>query len=300
MEEVLRKNLADLIDETLLELEELKKSRFAASEIEVKGPGEGIAGKPSNGDLHAKAEDKKDEDEDEEAEKAEGTNRQSDPDGGHHKPIAGEGMKHGQGPEKGSHGGKVRGTDGKNTESDPGETHWTEKSDKDDDKDDKKKKKDKDAKGGEEHEAEEKEAIGKLAGLAGMKKGDNSPSPEQVDANVQKLVMHGLKKSQEESETFMKSFVEERVKPLEDKLSTILDLVHKIADQPVPSKGLTGRAVPLMKSADELGGEQLSKSEVASKLFELKKSGTKVDSLDITKAEMGQDLSKIVEKYKIS
>ena len=129
-----------------------------------------------------------------------------------------------------------------------------------------------------------------------MKKGE---SPESVDAEVQKLVMHGLKKSQEESETFMKSFVEERVKPLEDKLSTILDLVHKIADQPVPPKGLTGRAVPLMKSADD-AGESLSKGEVASKLFELKKSGTKVDSLDITRAEMGQDLSKIIEKYKIS
>ena len=97
----------------------------------------------------------------------------------------------------------------------------------------------------------------------------------------------------------MKSYVDEKVKPLEDKLSTILDLVNKIADQPVAPKGLTGRAVPLMKSAED-AGEQLSKSEVASKLFELKKSGTKVDSLDITRAEMGQDLSKIIEKYKIS
>src|SRR5271154_4574911 len=94
MKEELRKSLTDLIDETLLELEELKKSRFSASEIDIKGPGEGIAGKPSNGDLHAKAEDKKDdEEEDEDAEKAEGHNRQSDPDGGKHKPVAGEGMK---------------------------------------------------------------------------------------------------------------------------------------------------------------------------------------------------------------
>src|ERR1035437_80967 len=96
MNEELKKSLTDLIDETLLELEELKKSRFSASEIEIKGPGEGIAGKPSNGDLHAKAEDKdedEDEDKDEEAEKAEGQNRQSDPNGGHHKPVAGEGME---------------------------------------------------------------------------------------------------------------------------------------------------------------------------------------------------------------
>src|ERR1019366_9100506 len=126
MKDELRKSLTDLIDETLLELEELKKSRFSASEIEVKGPGEGIAGKPSNGDLHAKAEDKKDkdeDDEDEEAEKAEGQNRQSDPDGGHHKPVGGEGMEHGQGPEKSSHGGKSRDMSGKNSEADPGQTH---------------------------------------------------------------------------------------------------------------------------------------------------------------------------------
>ena len=294
MKEELRKSLTDLIDETLLELEELKKSRFSASEIEVKGPGEGIAGKPSNGDLHAKAEDKKKDDEDEEAEKAEGHNRQADPDGGKHKPVAGEGKEHGAGPSESPHAGKSRDMSGHNSESDPGQTHKVAKAD-DEDEDDKKKK-DKDAKGGDEHEKKEKEAIGKLANLAGMKKGE---SPEQVDAGVQKLVMHGLKKSQEESEALMKSFVEERVKPLEDKLSTILDLVHKIADQPVPPKGLTGRAVPLMKSAED-AGEQLSKGEVASKLFDLKKSGTKVDSLDITRAEMGQDLNKIIEKYKIS
>lgn len=265
MKEELRKSLTDLIDETLLELEELKKSRFSASEIEIKGPGEGIAGKPSNGDLHAKkAEDKKDDKEDEEkeeAEKAEGHNRQADPDGGHHK------MDKGEDAEK---------AEGHNRQADPdGGHHKMDKAEdkKDDDKDEKKK--DKDAKGGEKHEDEERKAIGKLADLAGMKK------------------------SLEESEALMKSFVEERVKPLEDKLSTILDLVNKIADQPVAPKGLTGRAVPLLKSADD-AVETLSKSEVASKLFELKKSGTKVDSLDITRAEMGQDLSKIIEKYKIS
>jgi len=300
MNEELKKSLTDLIDETLLELEELKKSRFSASEIDIKGPGEGIAGKPSNGDLHAKAEDKKkkDDDEDEDAEKAEGHNRQSDPDGGKHKPVAGEGMKDTHGRHSESPGANVTHGNGKNSESDPGNTqHESETVGKADDEDDKKKK-DKDAKGGEDHEKKEKKAIKELADLAGMKKGE-SPSPEQVDAQVQKLVMHGLKKSQEDTETFMKSYVDEKVKPLEDKLSSILDLVHKIADQPVPPKGLTGRAVPLMKGADE-AVENLSKSEVASKLFELKKSGTKVDSLDITRAEMGQDLSKIIEKYKIS
>jgi hypothetical protein len=299
MKEELRKSLTDLIDETLLEIEELKKSRFAASEIDLKGPGEGIAGKPSNGDLHAKAEDKKhdDEDEEEEAEKAEGHNRQADPDGGHHKPVAGEGQEHGHGPNQGMHGGQSRDMSGHNSSADPGQTHKVAKADDDEDEDDKKKK-DKDAKGGERHEAEEKKAIGKLANLAGMKKGEKSP--ESVNADVQKLVMHGLKKSQEESETLLKAFVEERVKPLEDKLSTILDLVNRIADQPVAPRGVTANAVPLRKSNEEGGFEELTKSEVASRLFELKKSGTKVDSLDITRAEMGQDLAKIAAKYKIS
>jgi hypothetical protein len=303
MKEELRKNLTDLIDETLLELEELKKSRFAASEIDLKGPGEGIAGKPTNGDLHAKAEDKDDEDEDEDAEKAEGTNRQSDPDGGKHKPVGGEGMKDTHGRHSESPNSSVTHGQGKNSESDPGNIHWAMKSEGDEghmkkDEDEDEDEKDKDAKGGEHHEKEEKKAIKKLSSLAGMKKGD-TPSPEKVDHDVQKLVMHGLKKSQEETEELLKSFVEERIAPLEDKLSTILDLVNRIAEQPVPAKGTTANAVPLRKSNEE-GYEELSKAEVASKLFELKKSGTKVDSLDITKAEMGQDLAKITAKYKIS
>lgn len=257
MKDELRKSLTDLIDETLLELEELKKSRYSAAETEIKGPGEGIAGKPSNGDLHAKAEDKKDDDKDEdekkkdeakkaeEAAKAEGQNRQADPDGGHHKMDKAEGQ---------------------NRQADPdGGHHKMDKAEDDDKKKDKKDKKDED------------------------KDGDKDEKKENPF----------MRKSEEEFSGLMKSFVEERVKPLEDKLSTILNLVNKIADQPVAPKGVTANAVPLKKSADD-AGEQLSKSEVASKLFELKKSGTKVDSLDITRAEMGHDLQKIVDKYKIS
>lgn len=241
MKEELRKSLTDLIDETLLELEELKKSRFAAAEIDLKGPGEGIAGKPSNGDLEAKkAEDDKKEDEEEkkkkeeEAKKAEGKNE--------------EAAK----------------AEGKNEEAAKAEDKKA-----DDKKDEKEPHKD-----DPEHEKKEKEMAKKL------------------------LDMH---KAQEEFPTLMKGYVEERVKPLEDKLSTILDLVHKIADAPVAPKGTTARAVPLLKSAEgEDTAESLSKSEVAEKLFELKKSGHKVDSLDIARAEMGQDLKKITEKYKIS
>jgi len=58
------KSLTSLIDDTLQEIEEIKKSKFAASEIKIEGPGDGIGGKPVNGDLHAKK--KEDEEEDEE------------------------------------------------------------------------------------------------------------------------------------------------------------------------------------------------------------------------------------------
>lgn len=241
MDNKLTKSLTDLIDETLMELDELRKSRFAASEIKIEGPGDGIAGKPSDGKLDAsKAEDKK---EDEKEEKSED-----------------------------------KAEKGENEEAAKGENEEAAKAEDKDEKDeDKKDKKDKDAKGGDEHEAKERKAIGELADLAGMKK-------SLVD----------------ESESLMKSYVEQRVAPLEAKLTTILDLVNKIADQPVAPKGATARtAAPLLKSADE-GAEPLSKAQVANKLFELKKSGTRVDSLDIAKAEMGQDLQQIAKKYEIS
>lgn len=233
MDNKLQKSLTDLIDETLMELDELRKSKFAAAEIKIEGPGDGIAGKPSDGKLDAaKAEDKKedDKDEDKKEDKAE---------------------------------------KGENEEAAKGENEEAAKADKEEDK------------------KEDKKDDDKKEDKKDDKKSDDKPA------------FPDLKKSFEDSESLMKSYVEERVKPLEDKLSTILELVNKIADQPVAPKGATARTAPLLKSADE-GAEPLSKAQVASKLFELKKSGTRVDSLDITKAEMGQDLQHIAKKYEIS
>lgn len=231
MDNKLTKSLTDLIDETLMELDELRKSKFAAAEIKIEGPGDGIAGKPSDGKLDAaKAEDKKDDEkeEDKKEDKA----------------------------EKGENEEAAKAEDKKEDKKDDKEPH------KDDPK----------------HEEKEKKIAKELLD---MHKGE-------------------MKKSLEDTESLMKSYVEERVKPLEDKLSTILDLVNKIADQPVAPKGATARsAAPLFKSVDE-AGEPLSKAQVANKLFELKKSGTRVDSLDIAKAEMGQDLQQIAKKYEIS
>lgn len=259
MKEELKKSLTDLIDETLLELEELKKSRFSAAEVDLKGPGEDhLAGKPVNGKLDAeKAEDKKDEeDEDEDkAEKGEGVNAPADPDAGHHKMDKGEGVNAPADPDAGHH--KMDKAEDK----------------KDDDKDEDEKEPHKDDP---KHEEKEKAMAKKLLD---MHKGE-------------------VKKSLDDTESLMKSYVDQKVGALEGKLASILEAVNKLADAPVPAKGVGYKgATPLLKSTDE--GEPLSKSEVASKLFDLKKSGTRVDSNDIAMAEMGHDLEKIVSKYSI-
>ena len=52
MDEKLVKSLTSLIDETIAEIEDLKKSRFSAAEVKLGGPGEdGIAGKPASGSI---------------------------------------------------------------------------------------------------------------------------------------------------------------------------------------------------------------------------------------------------------
>lgn len=248
MNNQLTKSLTDLIDETLLELEELRKSRFSASEIKIEGPGDGIDGKPSNGNLDAKkAEDEDDKDDEKDMDKA--------------------------------------------------DCDDMDKADKEDDKED-----DKEVEKSDDP-ADSAETKRKVKDLMNKKEEDEEDEEHEEDEEKEeKKKMKEMKKSFKESETLMKSYVEERVKPLEDKLSTILDLVNRIADQPIAAKGITARTpvTPLLKSGDAGNYETLSKGEVASKLFELKKSGTKVDSLDITKAEMGQDLKTIIKKYEIS
>lgn len=250
MQEELTKSLTDLIDETLMELEELKKSRFAASEVEIKGPGaDELAGKPVNGKLAEKAEDEKDEDkkdeDDDKAEKAEGVNSKAD---------MGKG-------------------EGVNAAADMGKAEDKKDDDKDEDKDEPHKDDPK-------HEEKEKAMAKKLLDM------HKSEEPKV------------LRKSDEEMESLMKSYVDSKVNALEGKLATILETVTKLADAPVPAKGVSYKGVaPLMKSNEAV--ETLSKAEVASKLFELKKSGSRVDSMDITMAEMGHDLEKIVSKYGI-
>jgi hypothetical protein len=228
-DEQMAKALKDLIDETIAEIEDLKKSdRFSASEIKIEGPGEGIDGKPVNGKLDAqKADDEEDEDEDEEmdeeAKKAESCEK-GVLDEAETKPIKKEEDK--------------------------------DEEDKDDDKEDKK--------------------------------------------VVQKEVDSAMKKSIDASEELMKSYIDSKIAPIEDKINSILNAVKELADTPVARKSVPFNAQPLIKS-DVDGVQPLNKSEVINKMLELKKSGVSVPTDDITRVELGgpADLEKFVNKYKL-
>lgn len=239
MNSELTKSLTALIDETLQELEELKKSRFAAAEIKIAGPGDDeLAGQPSDGKLgkeEDKEEDKEEEEEEDKAEKAD-----KDP-----MPLD-EAIAKPKRPKK---------------------------------------------------EQDEDAAAKKAKEL--MEKAEDEEDEEEEDED-EDHEEEEIKKSASQSTSLMKSMIDERVRPIEDKLSAIYDLVNQLADQPVAPKGFTARAVPLAKSANDTSAEPLSKGQLASKLFDLKKSGTPVDSLDIARVEMGQDLEQITRKYNIS
>lgn len=263
MNEELMKSLVSLIDESLAELDELKKSdRFSASEIKLGGPGEGLAGKDPQGSLgkEDKDSDKDDEDEDEDKEdkkdmdKAEGKNSEADPNAGHHKAVAKGEMSAGS-----SDGSNTGSAAGSNREADPNGGHHKAVSKaedkKDDDKDEDKKKKDKE----------------------------------------------DMKKALDDQSTLIKSYVDQKFSTFEDQLGKIAKLVQEIADTPVPSKSVSYKGIaPLKKSEDE-ASSALTKTAVVDKLFELKKSGKRVDSVDITSAELGSptELAKIANKYNI-
>ena len=81
------KSLTSLIDETLEEIEEIKKSKFAASEVSLGDSDAGMAGKSKNGELDAKkADDDEDEDDEDKKKKKEdidkGENEKADEDAG--------------------------------------------------------------------------------------------------------------------------------------------------------------------------------------------------------------------------
>lgn len=239
----LQKSLVALIDETLNELEELKKSKFAADEIKIEGPGEkDLAGKPVNGKLDAEKADKEEKEEKEEDEKEE-----------------------------------------KKVE---------KKEEKEEDKEEEKEEK-KEMEKGVLDEAEEKKVVKK------EEKEEKEEKKEDKKEEKEEKKEFPFKKSLEDQEALLKSYVDSKISGFESKLTQLTDMVAKLADQPVERKGIAaGQFAPLKKSEDT---RILSKSDVASKLFELKKSGKLVETSDIVKAETGssEDLRTIVDKYEI-
>jgi len=234
----LTKSLVELIDQTIAEIDELKKSeRFAASEIKLEGPGEGIDGKDPQGSLEAKK-----------AEAFEGEETAEE-----------EAMEE----EKKKKGAVKKGVL--------------------EEKDVKK----------EEDEAEEGDEEGE-------EEAEESDKTKKAEKDADSKMGYHLKKSEEEMNSLMKSMIDDRVKPIESKIDSILNLIKEIADTPVASKSVSYKDIsPLKKSEDST--EALNKTDVASKLWDLKKSGKVVDTNDITQAELGNPvtLQKIVEKYNI-
>jgi hypothetical protein len=223
------KSLTSLIDETLEEIEEIKKSKFAASEISLGDDKSGVADKSKNGKLEAKKaeadeEDEEEEDEDEDMDKADDEDEDEESD-------------------------------------DMDKADCMDKAEDEDEEDEKKESK--------KHEKKE-------------------PKKEE---------MKEMKKSLKNSESLMKSYVDERFSSLEKTISKLAAAVESIADAPVQRKGIPAGVAPLRKSSEET--ESLSKSEVANKLFELKKTGKHVDSADIFKVETGNNTTvlEIANKY---
>lgn len=230
------KSLTSLIDETLEEIEEIKKSKFAASEITLGDSDSGIAGKKKQGDLEAKKKEDEDEDEDDEDDMDKGENEKADPDHG----------KFAQAPTV---------SKGENEKADP------------------------------DH--------GKFAQAPTVSKKEDKDEDDEDEKEEKKE----MKKSIEASESLMKSYVDQKMGSLEEKLSKMAAAIEALADAPVARNSVPAGVAPLHKSADEI--EPMSKSEVANKLFELKKSGQDVDSSDIFRVETGNQATanEIASKY---
>lgn len=230
------KSLTSLIDETLEEIEEIKKSKFAATEISLGDSESGMAGKSKNGDLEAKKKEDEEDDEDKDKDDMDkGENEKADADHG----------KFAQAPTV---------SKGENEKADP------------------------------DH--------GKFAQAPTVSKKEDKDEDEEKEDK-----MKDMKKSIDESEALIKSYVDEKMGSLEEKLSKMAAAIEALADAPVERKGVPAGVAPLHKSADEV--EPLSKSEVAGKLFELKKSGQDIDSSDIFRVETGNNetVNEIATKY---
>jgi hypothetical protein len=257
----LSKSLADLIDETLAEIEELKKSdRFSAEEIEL---GE----KSAQGEM-AKGDDEERDEEDEEDEKEEEAKKAEDED-----------EDEAEDEEDDEEEAKKAEAECEKAEAEMAKAE--EECEKAEAIHLKALKKRDMCKADLEHKMKKKS----------MHKADWAKKSEGVNLMV---------KEEKEMKKSLAKSIEARISPLEAKLSQVLDVVKQIADTPLPQRGHTYRQVqPLAKSANDV--EPLNKSAVLNKLLDLKKTGTDVDAADVVRVEVGGtgDLHDIANKYGI-
>jgi len=158
-----------------------------------------------------------------------------------------------------------------------------EEKDEDEDKDDKKEEKD------------EKKDMDKAEDVEKKEEKDEDEKKEKKEEKDEDK--KDLKKSFAASESLLKTYVDEKMSSIEQKLAKMADAIAAIADAPAPRKGVPAGFVALQKSTDDIA--PLSKTELANKLFELKKSGAKVDSADIFRVETGNQATafEVANKY---
>ena len=193
MDQEMAKSLVNLIDETISEIEDLKKSRYSAAEAKIGDNDSGMAGKDKDGSI-----------EKEEAEKADGKNEEADP--------------------------GTRGVTEAELCADPGKSNLhseaakadDEDADDDDEEDKKKKKKDDDM---DKAEGKNAEADPGKHGDGKAKLADSEKSNLEEEAKK----AEEAKKSAEEQTTLMKSYVDEQFSKFEGKFPQFWMLLRRWA-----------------------------------------------------------------------
>jgi predicted RNase H-like nuclease (RuvC/YqgF family) len=248
MEKNLAKSLTDLIDETLAEIEALKKSdRFSAEEIELDHGADGST--ETHAVSKADEEDEKEEDKEDEEEEHKEEEHEDEA-----KKAEKAYWKAEEECEKAEHAHK---------------------------------------------EAMKKRDMCKAEHDKHMAKKEHDQAHKSEGVNEMAKEEHKEKKMKKMEKKLAKS-IEERVAPLENQISQVLEAVKKLADAPVPARGATYKNVqPLAKGSVE--AEPLNKSQVLGELITLKKSGKEVPTEDVLKAEIGSasELQEIATKYGI-
>ena len=102
-----------------------------------------------------------------------------------------------------------------------------------------------------------------------------------------------MKKSLAYSEELIKSYIDDRFSYLDERLTKMASVIESLANAPIARKGVPANVQPLHKSTEETN--TLSKSNVIDRLFELKKSGTYVDSSDMFKLETSKNYNEVLE-----